>query len=158
MATAKAIRDRIALIISQLVPSALQSDRFVESREDEDGNFQEYTNASPSAAMRRFQTQDIGEQPSPIMSTTDIELLQASFRTVIAYPLNYRAGSANSTSRHALMTEDASQVVRSIGLSARASFSGASDSVWISGEVTRAVGETCDYLIIMQTMQFYRSY
>lgn len=158
MATPSVIRDRVAAIVTALIPAKFTADRFVESREDEDGDFEEYTASSPSAAFRRFQLRDIGDLSSPTMSSVDIESLTIAMRLLVAYPLDHRAGSRNSTARHALITDDASLIVRAIGLNARAAFFGAHDAVWIAGNAERALGETCDFLIVNQTMQYYRSY
>ena len=52
LSTAAAIRDRIAVLIEALTPTVLASDLFLRHRDE--GSFEAWIDANPSAALRRF--------------------------------------------------------------------------------------------------------
>ena len=156
--TETAVRDRMITVIAALIPSTLPKDRFVEFRNDGDGVFSDWCENSPDGAFRRFQVITLGDTKPPIISNSDAELVEVNFLVSVAYPHNHRAGPGNAKARHSLMEQDRLQIERAIGMLGRANFTDPfPDACWLASNPVRATGETCDYLVITQTMQLWRT-
>lgn len=157
--TESLIRDRVADVIAALVPSILNLDRFVVFRNEGAGIFSDWCENSPTAAFRRFNVRTVGDTAPPVVSNTDLEQVSVNLLIAVAYPHNHRAGNGNAISRDQIMAVDRLQIERSIGMTGRANFTPPfPDACWLASTVQRAEGLACDYIVINQTMQFYRGY
>lgn len=121
--TAAAIRDRIVTVIEGLVPSSLSSSRFLEHRNERDGDFEPWAEAHPTAALRRFRVWDTGAWEPPLVSSVDVEERTVTFSLLVAYPHSHRYGSANATDRLRVMDEDRQAIYKAIGPVGMANFS-----------------------------------
>lgn len=156
--TEEAIRDRMITVIAALVPSSSPQDRFIAFRNDGNGSFSDWAENAPDAAFRRFQVRTLGDTKPPTVSNTDVEGVEVNFLISVAYPQNHRAGVSNTLSRDDIMRQDKDQIERAIGMTGRANFTDPfPDACWLSSSPVRATGETCDYLVITQTMQLWRT-
>lgn len=155
--TAAAIRDRAITVISALVPISLR-ERFVAFRNEEGAEFLKWAEANPDAAFRRFQVRDDGNDQPPNVSNSDVEERLVTLAIRIAYPQNSRAGVKNALDRDRVMSEDQFKIEKAVGYSGASNFTSPNpDASWRDGRVRRVVGNSCDFLEIVQTMGYYRA-
>lgn len=156
--TAAAIRDRISTVVTALTPTLLSSDRFRESRNEYAANFREWVLGSPAGAFRRFQVRDIGEDTPADSSNTTEELRAATYEVVIAYPQTHRYGDQAALDRDDVMSADQHQIETAIGMRGTSNFTSSNpNAAWVSGSTAREVGDGVDFLVITQTMRFWRT-
>ena len=156
--TAESIRDRIIAVIEALTPNHLQDIPYRAWRNEGQANFRAGANAGPAAAFRWFQVRDVGTDGPPEVSNTDVEYRTVIFEILVAYPQTHRYGEDNALDRDDIMSEDQHQIEQAVGLSGYGNFTGSNPhATWREGETEREVGAGCDFLVIRQTMSFYRA-
>lgn len=158
MATIVGIRDRIASLLTGLAPSTLPLDRFVEFTNQQGADFLEWCETSPQASFRKFQVRHSGDFQTPDVSDNITEGVEATISTIICYPHDHRAGASQAISRDTLIASDFSAYNFKCGLYGRSNFSGLSDCVVLSPvRASRQIASVCDFLVIEQTVFFYRT-
>lgn len=156
--TAEAIRDRILTVIEAITPSSLSVDKFRRYRNERGADFVGWAEENQAAAFRRFQVRDDGSDAAPEVSDATTELRSISFTIIVAYPQTNRAGRDAALDRDDLMSADQHAIEHAVGLRGYANFAGAyPNASWTDGSVSREVGDGVDFLVIRQTMRFYRS-
>jgi hypothetical protein len=157
--TAEAIRGRIIAVVKALTPTSDSLLPFVPFDNELAGNFRKWADGNATAAHRRFQVRDIGKDQPPAISNTDVEARLVEFEITIAYPQTHRWGGENALDRDDVMSQDQHQIEHAIGAAGRANFTPDTypDAYWREGETTRVIGRACDFLVIRQTMGFFRS-
>lgn len=155
--TDTAIRDRMIAVIGQLTASSLAGDAFVAYRNEGGADFKTWASSNPDAAWRRFQVRFAGDADSPETTNGDIEEQHVDFVVLVAYPWSSRAGVLNALDRDTVMRQDRDQILKAIGIDGAANFAGANpDACYRGGHATfDNVGEV-DFIVITQTMSFYR--
>jgi pimeloyl-ACP methyl ester carboxylesterase len=156
--TAEAIRDRIAALMTAIVPDVLTGDRFREHRNQREADFFKAWEAAPAGALRRFQVRDTGEWGTPEVSNTDHDEKRVTFRIAVAYPQTGRYGADQALDRDDVMRSDQKQIEQAVGLYGRGNFTSPNpDACWRADgySVERVVGDACDYLVITQTMSYF---
>lgn len=157
--TEEEIRDYMIALIRGLTPRLLEHDRFEVYRDEEDADFVEWTEAHVQGSLRRFQVRSTGSIPPPDVTNTDVEALTVTFQILVAYPQTHRAGRDNARDRDDMMSADLHQIQQTVGLNGYRNFTGIGgnpDASWITGENSRVIGNGVDYLVIRQTMRFFR--
>jgi len=156
--TAAAIRDRIRTVIQALTPQAHRAQKFIAYRNEGGANFRRWAQQEQAGAYRRFQVRDTGDDSPPSVSNTDVEERLVTFRVTIAYPHTSRTGKDGALDRDDIMALDQHQIEHAIGMCGRASFTAPTypDACWRSGRTRREIGDICDFLIVEQSMSFFR--
>ncbi len=160
--TATAIRDRISTVIKALTPTVMSSDTFLEYRNERDANFVAWAEANPTAALRRFQVIDTGDDfPAKGTNTTE-EYRFIRWRVTIAYPQTHRYGDQAGLDRDDVRMADQHQVETAIGARGGANFTASNPHAdWTNDpEATTKVERGpngIDFLVIEQTMGFWRT-
>jgi hypothetical protein len=158
IATEEAIRDRVIAIIEGLTPSSRPvTPKFLRYRNEGDGNFVRWAEASPAAALRRFQVRDDGRDGIPEVSNTDVEDARLLLIIEIAYPQDSRSGPAAALDRDDTGKADWKKINFAIGICGRANFSGANDCT-PTGAIKRVEQRNgIDLVVIEAGFRFYRS-
>lgn len=164
LATVEAIRDRISTLLEQLTPTSLTRDKFRRFRNEEGAEFEEWAEKSASAALRRFQVREFGDEESPVVSHLTQERVTVRFEIRIAYPQNHRYGSANALDRDDVRRQDWKQIKHAItgtGGNARGNFTSATDGQYDStplgnSTMTREQGGKIDYTLIVVNFDYVR--
>lgn len=157
--TAEAIRDRILDVLEALVPRVLAGDRFIRYRNEHDGDFVAWAETYPTAALRRVQVRDTGDDEPPIVTGGDVELRRITIEIMVAYPQTARAGNANALGRDDVASSDQDLIEHAVGEWGAGRFVAPHpEASWERGDATVAVGNNgVDFLIIRQSMLFWRS-
>jgi hypothetical protein len=156
-ATAAAIRDQVRTIFAQIDPVSLTSTRFRDFRNEGRADFREWCEANPTAALRRFQVRNVGNDAPPEVSNTDVELRKLMLEILVAYPQDNRAGRDNAMDRDDIIEEDWDYIDFNIGICGRLNFSGTYDCTPLGCTKEIERGEVCDFLVIRAEYQFYRA-
>ena len=157
--TAADIVDRVEVLIEALDRTSLIGDRFRSSRNEDDADFQSWAEQSDTAALRRFQALDIGEEDSPEVSNTTTDLRHFVVMILVAYPHTARYGADQATSRRKVIDQDWGRIngAGGIGIYGRANFSGDHDCTPLGAERSTIRGTTCDFLEIRARFSYYRN-
>lgn len=162
--TSKAIRDRIYTVATGLVPSVHPELPFVAYRDESGAEFRRWARSHPSLCTRRIQVRTVSVPQTKDVSNTDVEARLATFEIVVAYAKRWRAGA--SFDRDDTMESDQLQLERAIGRDGYANFALANPNAsWLGADVPGSQTETTferdgkavDFLVIKQTMRFYRA-
>jgi hypothetical protein len=157
LATAESIRDRIYTLIEALTPVSLTADKFVRYRNEGAAEFDEWAEAKPNAALRRFQVREVGDDEPPETSSATEERVRVRFEVRIAYPQTSRYGAANGMDRDDVMNEDWKRINFAVGIYGRGNFSGANDCTPLGAVKSREAGGKVDYLVVDCEMEYVRS-
>lgn len=156
--TAELIRDRIITLIEAIAPTVLSGDRFERYLNEDDADFVDWCEAHPESVFRRFQVRDTGDDHPPDLSNCDVEGRFVTFEICVAYPQTSRYGKNGALDRDDAMSSDQHLIEHTVGLCGYVNFIGASvpNAAWIEGTTRRDQSGGIDFLIITQTMRFYR--
>lgn len=162
--TSKAIRDRLAVLVAAVVPAIHAELPFVSYLDANGADFRRYARAHPLLCTRKFQARTVSVVQPQDVTNTDVEVRLATYDIVIAYAKRWRAGQ--SFDRDDTIESDQIQIEKAIGRNGYANFSGANPNAsWLSSEARgsqtgttfeRDIGNV-DFLVIRQTMRFYRT-
>lgn len=162
--TSKAIRDRIAAVVGALTPTVHAELPFVPYRDEAGADFRRWANAHPQVCTRRVQARAVsGEQP-PDVANTDVSAQLATFDVIVAYARRWRAGA--SFDRDDTMEADRILIERAIGRDGYGNFALSNPNAsWLGPDARGSQTGTTferddgdvDFLVIRQTMRFYRS-
>lgn len=158
--TEDAIRDRAVEIIKGIVPTYIPGDRFVEHRNERDGDFLKWCEQNPASANRRFQVRFDGIQGTPEVADYVHEERPVLLTTIIAYAHTARTGRKEALDRDTAISRDRDLLDRAVGLYSRPNFSAPHpDAFWSSGDAARVPGPggVIDFLIITGTFRFRRA-
>lgn len=154
--TVEAIRDRILEVLEGETPRLLAGDRFVRYRNEADGDFVAWAEAFPTAALRRVQVRDTGEDEPPEVTGGGIAWRTVILEILVAYPQTGRAGEKNALDRDRVIEEDIDQIAHAVGRWGAGRFvAPAAEAAWEGSDETVAVGNGVDFLIIRQKMGFW---
>lgn len=158
LTTVAQIRDRMIDVIEALTPTSLAGDKFRAYRNEGAADFRGWAEGNgKSAAWRRFQVRDIGDDAPPDISNQDYELRSVWFEIRVSYPQTHRAGRDAALDRDDVMAEDQHQIENAVGMRGRANFIAPNPiASWVEGSTEREVGDGVDFLVIRQRMIFYR--
>lgn len=120
--TQAAIRDRAKALIEALTPSALTADRFRSSRNEGAASFEDWAEANPTAALRRFQVRSDGTEDPPEVSNADVDLRHATLVIQVAYPHTARYGADQALDRDDVIDLDWGRINGVIGIYGGANF------------------------------------
>lgn len=157
LATASAIRDRIYSLIESLAPTSLASDSFRRYRNEGAASFPEWAETKPTAALRRYQVREVGEDEPPLTSNVTEERIRVRFDVLIAYPQTHRYGAANGMDRDDVMNEDWLKLNYAIGIYGRGNFTGAYDCTPLGAVKSRESGTAIDYLVVRVEFEYLRA-
>lgn len=164
--TSKEIREHIAAVIEALTPSVHELVPFVSYIDAAGADFRRWARSHPADCTRVFQVRTIATSQGDA-SNTDVQARLATFDIVVAYSQRWRAGQ--SLDRDDTMEADQIQIEGAVGRDGYANFAGANPHAsWLGpsapGSQTlttferEATGTTgVDFLVIRQTMRFYRA-
>ena len=161
--TSKAIRERIATVVAALVPTLHAEKPFVSYLDASGADFRRWVRAHPEVCTRRFQARTVATSQGDV-SNTDVSARLATFDLIVAYAQRWRAGQ--SFDRDDTMEADQILLERAIGRDGYGNFALAHPNAsWLSPDASgsqtgtsfeRDVGGV-DFLVVRQTMRFYRS-
>jgi len=156
--TAELIRDHIIELVEAITPTLLLGDKFERYLNEGDADFVTWCAAHPESVFRRFQVRDTGDDHPPDISNLDVESRLVTFEIRVAYPQTSRYGKNNALDRDDVMSADQHQIEHTVGLCGYANFTGASapNAAWVEGATRRDQDGGIDFLVITQTMRFYR--
>lgn len=157
--TAAAIRDRAITVIAGLVPSSIPTDAYLPYRNDNDGDFRRFAEQNPASAHRLFQVRTVGTDRPVEATNGDVEFHYVDLIITVAYARSGRDGDGTALGRDDVVDQDRHQIECAVGLNGAANFTPATnaDCTWRNSEVARVEdGQACDFLVIRQTMSFYR--
>lgn len=160
LATAEAIRDRILALIESITPTSLERDKFRRYRNEGDANFEEWAEKNPTAALRRVQVRETGDDEAPLVSSLAQEDVRAQFELRIAYPQSHRYGAQNAMDRYDTIKADWKLLKYNLcgtGGAARGNFSGSHDCTPLPATMTRETGAGVDYLVATLVVEYTRS-
>jgi hypothetical protein len=123
--TVSALRSRARALVAAIVPTVMSDDRLIEYRNEGGADFRAWARANPTAAFRRWQLRDTGDDQSPSMQNTDLEARTIAFTLIVAYPQDERAGDAAALSRDDLALADETLIRLAIGVEGYANWTGA---------------------------------
>lgn len=151
LATEESIRDRLLTIIELVDPVYIETTRFLRFRQEGAGDIFVWSEANPSACLRRVSVRSIGEDEPPAVSNTDYEERRAVFEVVLAYPQTHRYGAANALDRDDVITSDWREIDFQIGLCGRGNFGDTYDCTPLGcrKRIERRTG--VDFLVIEAT-------
>ena len=157
--TAAAIRDRIKALVEALTPSTDTGVNFRSYRNEDDGNFQDWAEASDTAAYRRFQARDDGTEDPPEVSNTDTDMRHVTFVILVAYPQTGRDGADQALDRDDVIDADWGRIngAAGMGIYGRANFSGDHDCTPLGATREVVRGTACDFLEIRARFSYYRN-
>lgn len=157
--TQAAIVDRIEALIEALDRTSLIGNRLRASRNEDGADFQEWAEQSDTAALRRFQAIDIGDEDPPEVSNTTTDLRHFTVTILVAYPHTARYGSSQALDRRRVMNEDWGRIngTAGIGIYGRANFSGDYDCTPLGADREVIRGASCDFLEIRARFSYYRN-
>lgn len=156
-ATQEAIRDRVYTLIEALSPSLLGSTKFRRYRNEGDADFDAFAEQNPSAALRRFQVREVGDDELPTVSNVTTERVRLKLEIRIAYPQTQRYGSAAGMDRDDVMNADWLKINYAVGLYGRGNFSSTNDCTPLGATKTREQGSNVDYLVVAAEYEYLRS-
>lgn len=165
LATAESIRDRIYALIEAITPTSLTSDKFRRYRNEDGADFQAWAEGHATAALRRFQVREVGDDEPPLVTHLTRETVRVRYAITLAYPQTHRYGAANAMDRDDVMNQDWKQIKYAItgtGGVARANFTSAVDGEYdctplASSTKTREQGGKVDYLVISVEFEYIRA-
>jgi hypothetical protein len=157
LATASAIRDRIASVLESLTPTSLTSTKLRQHRNEGDALFEDWCEKNPAAAFRRFQIREVGDDELPVSSSVLEERVRTRFDLRVAYPQSHRYGSANAMARDDAMNEDWSKINASVGIYGGANFTGTCDCIPLGAIKSRETGAKIDYLFVTIEVEYLRA-
>ncbi len=159
--TIAAIRDRITTVLRGLTPTVFSSDRFTPYDNEERADFEPWANENPDASARMFQVRDTGEAESPSWSSSIDEERFARIRITIAYPTSNRWGGQEGLDRDDAIESDRYQIEKAVGLYGKPNFSTPyPNATWRPDPAPKTMtirATACDFLIIEQTMSYFRT-
>lgn len=157
--TEAAIRDHMISLITALVPTVNQEDRFRVYQNEREGDFLSFAQASGPGSFRRFQVRDTGTGGPPLVTNTDVELVEVTFDVLVAYPHNHRTGPQNALDRDDAIRADQALIENTVGLRGYENFNGIDGPAasWFDGSVARIPAQGLDLLMIRQQMRFWRA-
>jgi hypothetical protein len=153
------IRDRIADAIREIVPASDSQLPFREFTDELGADFRRYALDNPHGSTRLYQVRDTGQDP-PLVSGGDVMLVEATFEIVVAYAQSHVFGADAARARRAVIEQDEQAILEAVGMHGRVNFTPPTypDACWTSGEEPERVErDGVDFLVIVQTMQFYRA-
>lgn len=163
--TSKAIRERIAAVVAALTPTNHLELPFVSYLDAQGADFRRWARAHPQVCTRVFQARSVSTAQPPDASNTDVEARLATFDVIVAYAKRWRAGA--SFDRDDTMESDQIQIEHAIGRNGFGNFAGANPNAsWLSSDARgsqtgtsfeRDTAGNVDFLVVRQTMRFYRS-
>lgn len=156
LATVEAIRDRILTVLESLTPTSLSSDKFRRYRNEGAGDFTDWAEKSLSAAFRRIQIRNLGDDTTPETTSGIEERVRVTFEFRVAYPQNHRYGGANALDRDDVIEQDWRSINYAVCLYGRANFSSTHDCTPLPAEksIDRASG--VDFLVVRATYEYLR--
>ena len=150
--TLTAIIDEQIALIQALTPASLASVQFRVALDEMD--LEDWADAEPQAAFRRFTIEDVTSYDVPEVSAADVTFEPCDVELVIAYPNDYRYGTANRRARAAVMREDRSQIDYAIGMWGVRNMS---DSSAVLTETEFDELDTCTLMRLNFRIFFYRA-
>lgn len=166
--TSKAIRERILTVTAGLIPTVHPSLLFVPYRDEGGADFRRWARAHPKDCTRRVQARVESIEQPPDASNTDVSAQLATFDVIVAYARRWRAGAGFD--RDDTMEADQTLIEKAIGREGYGNFAlSYPNASWLgpsaSGSQTRTTYERdegagvggVDFLVIRQTMRFYRA-
>lgn len=151
------IRDRAIAVIAALVPNTVLGVAFVRHRNERDGDFVKWATANPTAALRRFQVRQSGDD-GPAVSNTDTEERRLKLTITVAYPQTARFGRDNALDRDDVITEDYKQLDFAIGIYGRQNFADPYPDAMPLGFTPQEMvaGDGVDFLVIEEVFVYQR--
>jgi hypothetical protein len=162
--TSKAIRERIAAVVAGLTPTVQPATAFASYTDAAGADFRRMARAHPSTCTRKFQVRTVSVTQPADVSNTDVEARLATFDVIVAYARRWRAG--RSLDRDDAMESDQILIEHAIGRDGYGNFAGANPNAsWLGPTARGSLTETTferddgpvDFLVIRQTMRFFRS-
>jgi hypothetical protein len=162
--TVKLIRDRIYTVVVALVPTIQPATLFVAYRDESGADFRRWARSHPSTCTRRVQVRTVSAPLPSDADNTDVQARLVTFDTIVAYAKRWRAG--RSFDRDDAMETDQVLIENAIGRNGYGNFALAHPNAsWLSPSASGSQTETTfertegnvDFLVIRQTMRFYRS-
>lgn len=157
LATAEAIRDRIIALIEAFSPTSHSADKFRASRNEYGADFADWCERNPSAAWRRFQVREVGDDETPETTSGIEERVRVQYEITVAYPQGHRAGPANALDRDDVINQDWLKINYAIGIYGRGSFSSSHDCTPLGAAKTRETGQKIDFLVVRASFEYVRA-
>jgi hypothetical protein len=156
--TESAIRDRMARLIADIVPSTNSEIRFSEHRYEED--FRLYAARNPTLIRRFAVTAETVVDP-PEVSNCEREAEICDFEILVQYARTHRFGVPLEPRLYAVMAEDRKLIQNAVGLRGYANFEAPHPSAsWLKDRASAAREPASDavvLLVIRQGFTFYRA-
>lgn len=161
--TARAIRNTIASLIKGLAPAADAKLAFRLSLNQGAAAFRKECAQNPQASTRRVQVRARAAKPTSDVTNTDVEAVRVHFDIVVAYAQTHRFGGDAALDRDDVIEQDQAQIEHTVG---RDGYQNIPNASWLSPEAPGSETDTTierddeagvDFLVITQTMRFYRA-
>lgn len=162
--TTQAIRNRIETVVEAITPSAHADLGFDAYRDEAGADFRRWARAHPEVCTRRFQARTVASVQTTDVTNTDVEARLATFEVIVAYAKRWRAGA--SFDRDDTIEVDQNLIERAIGRDGHANFALSNPNAsWLgprapgsqTGTTFERDVDNVDFLVIRQSMRFYRS-
>lgn len=155
--TAENIRDAIYAAVEAMTAVYLAGDRFRRFRNELDADFDAWAEKNPTAALRRFQVREVGDDELPQTSSGLEERVRARFQLRMAYPQTNRYGKECGMDRDDVMNDDWKQINLAVGIYGGATYTGTANAIPLGATKTREQGGKIDYLVIDIDVEYLRA-
>lgn len=156
VATQATIRDRIHDLLEALILPWDTKTHLRRYRNEGDGNFQNWAEANPAGALRRFQVRADGTEDPPEVSNTDYDMRHVTFVVRVAYPQTGRYGADGALDRDDVMDQDFGEIEKMIGIYGRGWFFGTFDATPLGLTKSTEIGASVDFLVLTARFSYYR--
>lgn len=159
-ATRELIRESMIGLIEALTPTSHSSVPFRVERGERD--FRAWGEANEAAALRRFSVRFVGQPSPPVVSDTQVELVEGDVvELVIAYPKQWgKYGEGNVRDFDDLMDEDLQQIDgrSGVGVNNAADWiAGQNQSLRVDWEIEDDEDAKVAFLRVRYQVDYYRS-
>ena len=156
--TAAAIRDKMITTVEALTPTVSSGERF-RLVVDDDGEFRNWADMNPVAALRRFAIYELGTIRPPEVSSTVEQWTDEDFECVLAYPRKSlsRYGAKAFRSLMDTIKSDQKQIEDAIGTNGYQSLETSAVAVVTSGEWRLEKSPACLFGVLPLRVQYWRA-
>ena len=153
--TLKLIREQWATLLQALTPSSLIAQKFREYKDRKE--FRDWSEDSPSAALRRFFIEDGMDYELPLSSNMDDEEITTEMTLMVAYPKDGRYGSGEGKTMRDVMREDMHQIDTALGHRGIANYV-SGQNLAEANDKTISKGDAVDFLAMTYEINFRRAF
>ncbi len=161
--TAGAIRSTIQALVKAIVPAIDSELAFVPYLNQREASFRRDCQANPAACTRRVQVRARHADKVPDVTNTDVIAERVHIDIIVAYAQTHRFGADAGLDRDDAIDSDRMLIENTVG---REGYQNVPNATWLTPGAPGSETETrverpdeggVDFLVITQTMRFYRA-